>query len=277
MQPARSTTWNQDRLDTKTKNSNHLETWPSVTLGCSAFILSRRTGTWRGTQTGNTASLWAGAVRSPGVEKGKSAQEMEITRRPAGKGPCRHEFSTGTMDPKRIRWQLPWVLRAGKVFTYAQWRSFGGKQKNGKKEPIEPPLKGRHGYALGIFPCHLFFVGLDVGSGSQGADRLQRIMPGIGHGPWRLQKGLWRYKSTQFMASESRNQGAALSYSICACLSLPLILLPFLCLPVPHLLLLPIPPLPSLPHSLSLFLSLSFQRPHRMLSISLSCPDRQPS
>ena len=148
---------------------------------------------------------------------------------------------------------------------------------HGKKEPIEPPLKGRHGYALGIFPCHLFFVGLAVCSGSQGADCLQRIMPGTGHGPRRLQKGLWRDKSAQFMASESRNQGAALSYSICACLSLRLILSPFLCLPV-LLLLLPLPPLPSLPpSSLSLFLSLSFQRPHKMLSTSLSSPDWQPS
>lgn len=65
IRPARSTTWNQDQLNTRTKNSNHSETWPSVTLGCSAFILSRRTGTRRGTQTGNTASLWAGVVRSP--------------------------------------------------------------------------------------------------------------------------------------------------------------------------------------------------------------------
>ena len=57
MQPASRTTWNQEKLDTKAKNSNHLEIQPSVTLGCSAFILSRRTGTQRGTQTGNTASL----------------------------------------------------------------------------------------------------------------------------------------------------------------------------------------------------------------------------
>lgn len=60
---------------------------------------------------------------------------------------------------------------------------WGKTERWGKKEPIEPPLKGRLGYALGIFPCHLSSVCLAGCSGSQGADHLQRIMPEIGHGP----------------------------------------------------------------------------------------------